>query len=180
MRVILYMAISADGFIAKDHKHLSKDWTTKEDRHFFVERTKQARVVIMGANTAKSIEKPPITRTQKELRQINERLKKLKYTPPHVRKANPRQIIDHVMTRLKAKLSQEDRQLSQIDTKIERRMAKEKSGAVSKALKSENLELSKIDKGLKKLRGKTNSVVLRSDLEDEEQQLKRIDRMLRK
>jgi len=129
---------------------------------------------------AQPIKKPPITRTQKELREINERLKKLKYTPPHVRKAKPRQIIDHVMTRLKAKLSKEDHQLSQIDTKIERRMAKEKSGAVSKAIKSENLELSKIDKGLKKLRGKTNSVVLRSDLEDEEQQLKRIDRMLRK
>ena len=50
-------AVSADGFIARREGQRSMDWTTKEDKKFFVERTKQARVVVMGSKTFETIGK---------------------------------------------------------------------------------------------------------------------------
>jgi dihydrofolate reductase len=57
MKVFLIAAITADGFIGKNSNHLA-DWTSKEDKQFFQERTKQAGTVIMGFNTYKTIGRP--------------------------------------------------------------------------------------------------------------------------
>ena len=51
-------ALTADGFIARDAGQISTDWTSKEDKKFFSERTKQAGVVVFGYNTYKTIGKP--------------------------------------------------------------------------------------------------------------------------
>ena len=58
MRVFLIAALSADGFIAKTSTHTPMEWTSKEDKQFFVETTKKAGVVVMGQNTYETIGKP--------------------------------------------------------------------------------------------------------------------------
>lgn len=57
MKTFIIAAITADGFIAKNSSHLA-DWTSKEDKQFFQERTKEAGIVVMGLNTYKTIAKP--------------------------------------------------------------------------------------------------------------------------
>lgn len=57
MRIILLAAMTLDGFIGRDSAHYP-DWTEKADMRFFVERTKQAGVVIMGATTFATINRP--------------------------------------------------------------------------------------------------------------------------
>ncbi len=47
----LIAAISTDGFIAKDDKHSSFGWNSKEDKKRFIELTKRAGVVVMGSKT---------------------------------------------------------------------------------------------------------------------------------
>lgn len=51
------MALSLDGKIGKDSEHFP-DWTEKADKALFVKETKAAGVIIMGANTYKTIGKP--------------------------------------------------------------------------------------------------------------------------
>lgn len=58
MKIILIAAISADGKIAERPDQTSLDWTSKEDTKFFVEKTKEAGVVVMGARTYATIGKP--------------------------------------------------------------------------------------------------------------------------
>lgn len=55
IKTILIAAISADGKIAERADQSSLDWTSKEDTQFFVERTKEAGVVIMGRKTFETI-----------------------------------------------------------------------------------------------------------------------------
>ncbi len=57
--VILIAAISIDGFIAPaDKKTLSSTaWTSKEDLHFFVKKSKEAGTLIMGSKTFETIGK---------------------------------------------------------------------------------------------------------------------------
>ncbi len=50
--------MSADGKIAEKVDQSSLDWTSKEDLRFFVEKTKEAGVVIMGRKTFATIGKP--------------------------------------------------------------------------------------------------------------------------
>lgn len=57
-KIFLIGALSSDGFIAKNAEHSPMNWTSKEDKHRFVELTKHARVVIMGANTYRTFPKP--------------------------------------------------------------------------------------------------------------------------
>lgn len=57
MTVFIIAALTADGFIGRDSSHLA-DWTSKEDKRFFVEMTKKAGVVVMGSNTYETIGKP--------------------------------------------------------------------------------------------------------------------------
>jgi dihydrofolate reductase len=58
MNIWLIAAMSADGKIAQSQDQLSLDWTSKEDTRFFVEKTKEAGVVIMGRKTFDTIGKP--------------------------------------------------------------------------------------------------------------------------
>ena len=57
MKVTLVMVTTADGKIAKDKSHLA-DWTSKEDKKFFVEKTKECKVMIMGMTTYQTIGRP--------------------------------------------------------------------------------------------------------------------------
>ncbi len=50
MHTILLAATTANGFIARSTNELA-DWTSKEDKKFFVEETKKAGVMIMGRTT---------------------------------------------------------------------------------------------------------------------------------
>lgn len=63
IKVFLIAAQSADGFIAQDHSAPSTSWTSKEDKTFFVEKTKEAKVMVMGATTYKTIGRPMKDRT---------------------------------------------------------------------------------------------------------------------
>ncbi|PJA45166.1 dihydrofolate reductase [Candidatus Uhrbacteria bacterium CG_4_9_14_3_um_filter_50_9] len=58
MKVILVAAMSADGKIAESPEQNSLDWTSKEDTAFFVKKTKEAGLVIMGQTTFQTIGKP--------------------------------------------------------------------------------------------------------------------------
>lgn len=58
MSVFLIAAVSADGKIAQQPDQVSLDWTSKEDLAFFVEKTKEAGVVVMGRKTYETIGKP--------------------------------------------------------------------------------------------------------------------------
>jgi len=58
MKVTLMMVITADGFIAKNAEQPSTSWTSSADKKIFVEKTKQAGVIIMGLATFKTINKP--------------------------------------------------------------------------------------------------------------------------
>ena len=50
-KAFIIAAVTADGFIAKDDKHSSFGWNSKEDKKRFVELTKRAGVVVMGSKT---------------------------------------------------------------------------------------------------------------------------------
>jgi dihydrofolate reductase len=57
MKVFLIAAMSADGFIARNHdEHI--DWTSTEDKKLFAEVTKAAGVIVFGSTTYKTIGKP--------------------------------------------------------------------------------------------------------------------------
>ena len=58
MKVILIAAISANGQIAQKVGQNSLDWTSKEDTRFFIEKTKEIGVMIMGRRTFETIGKP--------------------------------------------------------------------------------------------------------------------------
>lgn len=57
MRVSLLAAISLDGKIAEATDQLA-DWTSKEDKRFFVKKTKEAGVLVMGRTTYDTIGRP--------------------------------------------------------------------------------------------------------------------------
>ena len=50
MNVILLMAVTADGMIARDSSQI-RGWTGKEDKRYFVHITRKSGVVIMGSKT---------------------------------------------------------------------------------------------------------------------------------
>ncbi len=57
MKVILLMAMTLDGKIARTDTHFP-DWTGKADKKLFVKVTKKAGVIIMGSKTFDTIGKP--------------------------------------------------------------------------------------------------------------------------
>ncbi|MBU0649214.1 dihydrofolate reductase family protein [Patescibacteria group bacterium] len=57
MKVILLMAITLDGKIAKHTNHAAT-WTSKADKKIFVEETKRAGAIIMGQTTYDTIGRP--------------------------------------------------------------------------------------------------------------------------
>lgn len=58
MKVFIIAALTADGFISKNPGHSPLQWRSEGDRQFFIARTKEAGVVVMGLNTAKTSKKP--------------------------------------------------------------------------------------------------------------------------
>ncbi|MBI2473286.1 dihydrofolate reductase [Candidatus Uhrbacteria bacterium] len=58
MNIWLIAAISANGFIAESSGQRSLDWTSREDLEFFIQKTKEAGVVIMGRKTFETIGRP--------------------------------------------------------------------------------------------------------------------------
>jgi len=57
MKLILMMAMTLDGIIAKNSQQ-NADWTTKADKKAFIEETKKHGVIIMGDTTFDAIGKP--------------------------------------------------------------------------------------------------------------------------
>ena len=55
MKVFMIAALTADGFIGRDATHLATIWTSKEDKQFFTDKTKESGVIVMGANTYRTI-----------------------------------------------------------------------------------------------------------------------------
>ncbi len=58
MQVILIAAMSANGLIAQASGQSSLDWTSKEDLKFFVQKTKEVGVVVMGRKTFETFGRP--------------------------------------------------------------------------------------------------------------------------
>jgi len=58
MKVFIIAAQTKDGFIAKDDSQNSMDWTSGADKQFFIKKTKEAGVVVMGRKTFETIGKP--------------------------------------------------------------------------------------------------------------------------
>jgi len=57
MKVLLLMAMTADGMIARGPNHFP-DWTSGQDKAMFKRVTQQAGVVVMGSRTYDAIGKP--------------------------------------------------------------------------------------------------------------------------
>ncbi len=58
MKVEIVVALSLDGKISCAKDESSLVWTSKEDTAYFVSKTKEARVVIMGSATFATINRP--------------------------------------------------------------------------------------------------------------------------
>lgn len=59
MKVSLIAAMTADGFIARHQTDRSFDWTSLEDKQFYVESIKRAGVVVMGSQTFQTFTRYP-------------------------------------------------------------------------------------------------------------------------
>jgi len=57
MKAFILAAITADGYIARNSHQLSTTWTTPTDKRLFVQLTKEAGVMVMGANSFATIGK---------------------------------------------------------------------------------------------------------------------------
>ncbi|MFY9457982.1 MAG: dihydrofolate reductase family protein [Candidatus Spechtbacterales bacterium] len=58
MKTFILAVLTADGLIAESQEQSSVAWRSKEDRKFFIEKTRHAGVVIMGANTFHTMRRP--------------------------------------------------------------------------------------------------------------------------
>ncbi len=54
MKTVLIAAITADGYIGRSAEHLA-DWTGKADKRLFVQVTKHAGTMVMGARTFETL-----------------------------------------------------------------------------------------------------------------------------
>lgn len=59
MEVILLVAVSADGFIARSRNDRSFDWTCSEDKQLYVDTIKKAKAVVMSSKSFQVIKKFP-------------------------------------------------------------------------------------------------------------------------
>lgn len=62
MKIVLMMAMTADGKIAKTSDHFP-DWTSKEDKKYFMETTKKHGVILMGEKTFFTLSPKPKNNT---------------------------------------------------------------------------------------------------------------------
>ena len=58
MEVFIIAALTADGFIARRADQKSTVWTSQEDKQWFVQKTKEAKVCVMGRTTFETIGAP--------------------------------------------------------------------------------------------------------------------------
>ncbi len=58
MKCFIIAAQTLDGFIARDKDQISTAWSSAEDKKIFTDITKRARVVVMGATTYETINRP--------------------------------------------------------------------------------------------------------------------------
>lgn len=58
MKILFVAAVSMDGYVAQSAEQNSLEWTSKEDTQFFVEKTKEVGVVVMGRKTFDTIGRP--------------------------------------------------------------------------------------------------------------------------
>ncbi len=58
MQVTLMAAVSADGFIAQTATQRSTNWTSKEDKKFFVQKSQEIGTLVMGSTTFATIGSP--------------------------------------------------------------------------------------------------------------------------
>ena len=59
MHVMLVAAMTIDGFIARTELDRSFDWTSPEDKKFYISKLKECDAVIMGSKTFKTFSKYP-------------------------------------------------------------------------------------------------------------------------
>lgn len=93
MKVVLLMAMTADGMIARHMDHFP-DWTGKADKRMFKQVTMDAGVIIMGARTYDAIGRPLPGRLNVVMSRNPER-----YEPADnlmVTSATPGQILDQL------------------------------------------------------------------------------------
>ncbi|MDP2631532.1 MAG: dihydrofolate reductase family protein [Candidatus Uhrbacteria bacterium] len=97
MKVELIAAISVDGKIAESKDQLA-DWTSKEDKRFFVAKTKEAGVLVMGRTTYETIGRPLPDRLNivmtRDTSGLEGREGELEYTS-----ASPSEILDDLKVR---------------------------------------------------------------------------------
>lgn len=55
LHIYIIAAISLDGFIAQKTEQVSTAWTSKEDFDFFVKKTKETGLLVMGSSTFETI-----------------------------------------------------------------------------------------------------------------------------
>jgi dihydrofolate reductase len=62
INTFIIAALSADGFITppSEFSSLSTTWTSAEDKKFFIEKTKEARVFVMGSTTFETFGARPL------------------------------------------------------------------------------------------------------------------------
>ena len=58
MRKVLVAATSMDGYISQSTNQVSTAWTSKADKHFFVELSTSLKYLVMGFNTWQTIKRP--------------------------------------------------------------------------------------------------------------------------
>lgn len=59
MHCYLLAATSVDGFIARSENDRSFDWTSPEDKQFYIEKIKEAEVIVMGMKTFQTFARYP-------------------------------------------------------------------------------------------------------------------------
>ncbi len=55
MQTFIIAAVTIDGFIARSADQISTNWTSEADKQFFINKTKQAGVMVMGRKTFETI-----------------------------------------------------------------------------------------------------------------------------
>lgn len=56
--IFIIAALSADGFLGQSKDHSSIDWRSKEDGQFFMQKTREAKAVVMGSTTFATMRRP--------------------------------------------------------------------------------------------------------------------------
>lgn len=58
MEIFIIAAITTDGFVGRDEHHSSIQWRSTEDGAFFTQKTREARAVVMGSTTFRTMRRP--------------------------------------------------------------------------------------------------------------------------